>query len=157
MSTSKQKIDPRQVTIFEYLERRQAERESAIPRAGALDIDRRFRDSISEALKNCKLSRFGVAARMSELSGVEITKSQLDSWTAESKESHRFPAIYLPAFCETVGSTEPLTLLSELCGVFLLPGPTALRAEIRKIEEEIALKQKERRKRMVFLGEMERG
>jgi hypothetical protein len=156
MSISKQKIDTRQITIFDYLERRQAEREQAVPRAGALDIDRRFRETVSDALKHCKLSRFGVAARMSELCGVEITKSQLDSWTAESKESHRFPAIYLPAFCEAVGSTEPLVLLSELMGVFVLPGPTALRAEIRKIEEEISVKQKEKRKRMMFLSEMER-
>lgn len=156
MSISSKKIDPRQVTIFDYLERRQAERAAAGPADGTFDIDRRLRDAISKALAGCKLSRFGVAARMSELIGSEVTKSQLDSWTAESKEGHRFPAAYLPAFCAAVGSTEPLTLLTELCGVFLLPGPAALRAEIHKIEEDIAEKRKEKRKREMFLSEMER-
>jgi len=48
-----------------------------------------------------------------------------------------------------------LTLLGRLVGVFVLPGPEALRAEIRKLEEEIERKQSEKRKRMVFLKEME--
>jgi hypothetical protein len=150
-------IDTRQLSILDYLEQRQAERESSGPADGTFDIDRRFRDSISEALKGCKLSRFGVAARMSELLGFEVTKSQLDSWTAESKEGHRFPAAYLPAFCSATGTTEPLTLLSEAMGVFVLPGPTALRAEIRKLEEDILAKQREKKKRLLFLSEMERG
>lgn len=145
------------MTVFEYLERRKAERQAESRGAGSLDIDSRFRAAISEALRRCPESRYGVAARMSELCGVEITKSQLDSWTAESKEGHRFPAVYLPAFCIATGTAEPLALLAELAGVFVLPGPEALRAEIRRLEEEIASKQRERRKRMLFLGEMERG
>ncbi|MEI6425671.1 MAG: hypothetical protein WCP55_25885 [Lentisphaerota bacterium] len=36
-----------------------------------------------------------------------------------------------------------------------LPGPEALRAEIQRIEEEINHKQTEKRKRLVFLKEME--
>jgi hypothetical protein len=40
------------------------------------------------------LSRYQVAAKMSELLDVDITKTMLDSWTAESKEQHRFPALF---------------------------------------------------------------
>jgi hypothetical protein len=156
MPKSRQIIDQRQVTIFEYLEQRQGELKAAAPRPGSLDIDKRFREAISAAVKSCALSRYGIAARMSELAGAEITKSMLDSWTAESKEGHRFPAIFLPVFCEATGTTDPLTLLAELCGVFLLPGPDALRSEIKKLEEEIRVKQRDKNKRLLFLSEMER-
>jgi hypothetical protein len=46
-------------------------------------------------------------------------------------------------------------MLGKLVGVFVLPGPEALRAEIHRIEEEINRKQTEKRKRLVFLKEME--
>ena len=80
----------------------------------------------------------------------------LDSWTAESKEMHRFPAIFLPAFCEATGQDDPLKLLGNLVGVFILPEPEALRAEIQRIEEGIGKKQAEKKKRLVFLKEMEK-
>lgn len=154
MTKCKKKLDIGQATIFDLLSEIQ-EQSVIVTSPGSMDIDSRFRAAISEALKACRLSRFGVAARMSELTGTEITKSMLDSWTAESKENHRFPAIYLPAFCEATGNHEPLRMLSSLVGVFILPGPEALRAEIRRIEEEIEKKQHERRKRLLFLREME--
>jgi len=69
---------------------------------------------------------------MSELVGQDITKTMLDSWTAESKGMHRFPAVYLPAFCEAVGSTEPIRMLGQVLCAFVLPGPAALLAEIRR-------------------------
>lgn len=154
MAKLKQRIDINQASLFDILKNYQEENQDSRP-AGSFDIDRQFRELISQALKNCPLSRWQVAARMSELTGQEITKAMLDSWTAESKEGHRFPAIYLPAFCESVGDSEPLRMLGKLVGVFVLPGPEALRAEIQRIEEEINRKQTEKRKRLVFLKEME--
>lgn len=154
MAKLKPKIDINQASLFDILKNYQEENSVARP-AGSFDIDRRFREEISLALKQCPLSRWQVAARMSELTGQEITKAMLDSWTAESKEAHRFPAIFLPAFCEAVGCSEPLRMLGKLVGVFVLPGPEALRAEIQRIEEEINRKQNEKRKRMMFLREIE--
>jgi len=154
MAKLKPKIDINQASLFDILKNYQEENTGTRP-AGSFDIDRQFREAISQALKNCPLSRWQVAARMSELTGQEITKAMLDSWTAESKEQHRFPAIFLPAFCEAVGCSEPLTMLGKLVGVFVLPGPEALRAEIQRIEEEINRKQNEKRKRLMFLREIE--
>jgi hypothetical protein len=154
MAKIKQKIDINQASLFDILKNYQEENTGARP-AGSFDMDRQFREAISQALKNCPLSRWQVAARMSELTGQEITKTMLDSWTAESKEGHRFPAIFLPAFCEAVGCSEPIRMLGKLVGVFVLPGPEALRAEIQRIEEDINRKQTEKRKRLVFLKEME--
>ncbi len=154
MAKLKQKIDINQASLFDILKNYQEE--STIERpAGSFDIDRQFREAISQALKNCPLSRWQVAAHMSELTGCDITKAMLDSWTAESKEGHRFPAIFLPAFCEAVGCSEPIRLLGKLVGVFVLPGPEALRAEIQRIEEDINRKQSEKRKRLLFLKEIE--
>lgn len=154
MAKVKKYLDSNQLSLFETLKFLQ-EREAVSKSSGSMDIDRFFREAISEALKNCPLSRYQVAARMSELAGQEITKAMLDSWTAESKEGHRFPAIFLPAFCEAVGCSEPLKILGRLVGVFVLPGPEALRAEIRRLEEEIGKKQQEKKKRLIFLKEME--
>jgi len=154
MAKMKKCLDINQLSLFETLKYFH-EQETVKKAAGSMDIDRHFREAISEALKNCPLSRYQVAARMSELTGQEITKAMLDSWTAESKEGHRFPAIFLPAFCEAVGCSEPLKILGRLVGVFVLPGPEALRAEIRRLEEEIGKKQQEKKKRLIFLKEME--
>lgn len=145
--------DSRQATIFDVLARHNAKAVEAV--SGQQDIDQKFRASVSEALKRCPLSRYQVAARMSELTGTDITKSMLDSWTAESKEGHRFPAVFLPAFCQAVGNTEPLTIIGLTAGVFVMPGAEALRAEIQRLEEEINRAQNERRKRLMFLKEME--
>jgi len=154
MAKLKQTLDHKQASLFDFLKNYQQESQTQRP-AGSLNIDRKFRDAISEALKRCPLSRYQVVARMSELTETDITKTMLDSWTAESKEGHRFPAIFLPAFCEAVGCSDPLKLLGKLVGVFVMPGPEALRAEIQRIEEEINMKQNEKRKRLIFLKEME--
>jgi hypothetical protein len=154
MAKLKQRIDTRQASLFDILKNYQEENIVSRP-AGSFDIDRQLRAMLSEALKHCPLSRWQVAARMSELTGQEITKAMLDSWTAESKEDHRFPAIFLPAFCEATGCNEPLKMMGKLVGMFIMPGPEALRAEIRRYEEEIIKNQKEKRKRLLFLEEME--
>jgi len=155
MSKLKKRLDnPNQITIFDVIQSLQNKERQSRP-AGSFDIDRQFRESISKALKKCPLSRYQVAARMSELIGCDITKSMLDSWTAESKENHRFPAIFLPAFCEATGQTEPLNILARPVKVFVLPSAEALRSEIHKLEEEIVSKKNEKKKRLMFLKEIE--
>lgn len=153
MEKSKKGLD-NQLSLFDIIKNCQ-EQQNIKKNAGSFNIDTTFRGAISEALKRCPRSRWEVAGRMSELTGQEITKSMLDSWTAESKDQHRFPAIFLPAFCEAAGCSDPLTLLGRLVGVFVMPGPEALRAEIQRIEEDINKKQNEKRKRLIFLKEME--
>ena len=153
--TKKKKIfDNRQISLFDIIRNYQEDHPAGRP-IGSLNIDRAFRETISDALKRCPSSRYQIAARMAELTDTDITKTMLDSWTAESKEQHRFPAVFLSAFCEAAGSIAPLKILGSLIGVFVLPGPEALRAEIQRIDEEIVGKQTEKRKRMLFLKEME--
>lgn len=156
MTKKGEKLDSRQASIFDLIQEHHASTTAAAHPAGSLNIDRRLRELVTEALRRCPLSRYQVAAIMSELTDTDITKTMLDSWTAESKVQNRFPAVFLPAFCKAVGTDEPLRLLAELVGSYVLPGPEALRAEIRRLEEEIASLQVEKRKRQLFLKEMER-
>lgn len=142
-------------SLFDLIQEQEQQSHDHHPAPGRLCIDRPFREAISAALKACPLSRYQVAARMSESCDTDITKTMLDSWTAESKEQHRFPAVFLPAFCEAVGSSDPLRLLGRQIGAFVLPGSEALRAEIRRLEEEIGQKQAEKRRRTIFLKELE--
>lgn len=148
----KHKDQPGQLKLFDQVKLQHL---YGLVTPGSLDIDSQFRELISEAIRKSQYSRHPIAARMSELTGHEITKSMLDSWSAESKENHRFPAIFIPAFCEAVGNRDILTLLCEKAGTFNMKGPEALRAEIRQIDEAIISKKAEKRKRETFLKEME--
>jgi len=122
---------------------------------GSHNVQPRLSHSMSNAIRACSLGRFEIAGRMSHLVGQEITKAMLDSWTAESKEQHRPPAEFLPAFCVVTGSREPLQILTDAAGLFCLPGPDALRAEVQKLREDEQRITRERRKRELFLKEME--
>ena len=147
--------NPNQLTIFDLIKRLSQDQAPANQGQGSLNIQVQLQGTITECIKRCPLSRWEIAGRMSTLLNHDISKYMLDTWTAESKEYHRFPAEYLPAFCHAVGSHEPLRLLAEKAGAFILPGPDALRSEIQKIEQEIKDLQKRRLKRLTFLEEMD--
>jgi len=103
----------------------------------SFNIDLLLRETIAQAIKESPLSRFQIAARMSEILGLEVSKSMIDSWTAESREGiNRFPACYLPAFCQTVGSFEPLRALADLLGCVVVEGEEALLIELSKVDVE---------------------
>lgn len=145
-----------QQTIFDWLQKiEELSSQTKILAAGSLDIDAEFRAAISEDIKNCSFSRYQITARMSEFIGQEITESMLYSWTAESKEKHRFPCQFLPAFIMATGGRRAFEVLSRKSGLFALPGPEALRSEIQRLDEEIKKKKSEKLKREMFLKEMD--
>jgi hypothetical protein len=129
--------------------------QQAEPGTGSLNLHDRLKAALSIALKQAlPKSRWNLAGEMSHLLGVEISKYQLDSWVAESKD-HRMPAEYLSAFCIATGSLEPLRVLNDACKVFTVQGPDALRAEIRRDEEMIKARQRDRRKKEALLAALE--
>jgi hypothetical protein len=155
MSNSRKKLDAghQQGSLFDLLQ--QAAVTTSGPTAGSLNIHHRFIAALTRALKSCPNSRETVAGQMSDLLGVTITKAQLDAWTSEAKTGHRFPAEYLPAFCMATGDPEPTRILGEAGGLFVLPGPEALRAEIQRLDEQERRIKAEKRKRLMFLDKME--
>lgn len=125
------------------------------PLPGALDVGLPLRSLLSEQLKMTPHSRHQIAARMSELLGHEVTKHQLDSWTAESRDGWRFPLEYLPAL-EVALETHVITAwLADLRGARLAIGRDALKTQLGTLEH---LKSELRKQEAVIkklLGEQE--
>lgn len=106
------------------------------PIGGSLKFDKEVAHVLSAALKDTPKSRYDVAARMSELTGDQITKEMLDAWTAESKKLWRFPFEYSAAFevaCETNCLQE---LLCRKRGSRILVGDETLFAELGRIQQK---------------------
>jgi hypothetical protein len=148
MSKTKRKIDPgasNQLSLFDIVKQNHMQRIETASNAGSFNIDQRIREMLSEGLRQCDFDRYEAASRMSRLVGREITKSHLDSWSAESKEERNIPAKYLPAFCHVTGYKEPLRLMAEMIQCYLLESEEALMAELGKIEcQKRELSQKEK-------------
>jgi hypothetical protein len=101
-----------------------------------LNVGNDIRVYLRRAIKQSKYSREQICERMSLLTGKNITKAQLDSWTAESKKAHNFSATYLPPFVIASGDTELLDFLcKESGGLFIKPDK--LKKELFEIEREI--------------------
>jgi hypothetical protein len=120
------------------------------PIPGALDIGTQFRHLLSEQMKVSPLSRHQIAARMSELLGHDVTKHQLDSWTAESRDGWRFPLEYLPALEVALETHDVTAWLADIRGAKLSVGREALEAQLGKLEhmkgelrkQELAIKKR---------------
>lgn len=154
MAKIKQKIaeSPRRLSLFDLLSQEVQDRQGR-PGAGSANIREELKAALLQALKGAlPKSRWQVAGDMSHLLGHEISKYQIDSWVAESKEGHRIPVEYLGAFCLATGSHAPLYILNDMCKLFTIQGPDALRAEIRCDEEEIKAIQAARRKKEALLS-----
>ncbi|MFZ4540074.1 hypothetical protein, partial [Propionivibrio sp.] len=104
------------------------------PTPGALAVGPSLRQLLSDLMKDSPRSRVDIAAHMSELTGHDISKHQLDSWTADSREGWRFPLEYLPAFEVALASHALIAWLADLRGCKVLVGKDALDAEIGKLE-----------------------
>lgn len=148
MSKSRKNLDPGQVSLFDLIERVSADQAAAatdISTEGKASIDAAIRAIITEALKRCPLSRYEVAAKMSVILGVSITKEQIDSWSAESKQKHRFPLVYVGAFCQAAGDFEIARYMAKLCGGYFIESKDALFLRLGRLEkrkEELASEEK---------------
>ena len=103
---------------------------------GALDVSMAFRDALSRALRGSKDSRWQVAARISELSGREISKHILDKYTS-SDEAHEMKCIHLPAFCVITGTFEPIEVLAEAMGCEVVGPEESKMVRLARLEAEI--------------------
>jgi hypothetical protein len=119
--------DPSQLSLFDLIERQRS-------MAGEL------RAALTADLTACAFPRDQVAARMGVLTGSPITKAQLDGFTAPTKDNYRFPAEYLPAFCQATGEFGALERLAEAAGcVLVVPGQVRARlAEVERQRRELA-------------------
>ena len=157
MSKARRRIDDKQLSIFNLLQELTSPK---TPADGHYKIIDQLRGALRTAIKECSLSRYQIAGEMSSLLDQTVTKEVIDSWTRESDEMNgragrHIPAEYLPAFCRVTGNNDPLIVMGRKVGLFILPGPEALRAEIQKLDEQIQQVKNRKKKRVMFLREME--
>jgi hypothetical protein len=154
MAKKPHKIDSCQLSLLDLLQR--AQDISAAPSTqGSANVEALLRLALSAAIKDCPLSAHQISGEMSHLLDETITAEMIYSWTAESKTKHQIWGSRLAAFCRVTGARRPMEIISEAAGMFCLPGPEALRAEIQRYTEDERKARSERRKREVFLNEIE--
>lgn len=145
MTKKNKKLSYSQPSLFDYI--RQSANPS--PGKGSLFIEKEFKAALSDDLAHAcdelgrEISRAQVAARMTDYLGEEVSLSTLNNWTAAS-HPHSMPASQLPAFVKaTGGQRRAVEVLSRHSGLFMLPGPDALRAEIQRKDETVRKEQSE--------------
>lgn len=116
----------------------------ARPNAPALDIGPELMGAINTAIREARKNTYGrdrVVDRINAcLAGSEraITKRQLDSWTAASKEHHPFPLDVLAAFCWATGCDEPLRVLARALGFDLVDAREQAAKKLGEMQIELA-------------------
>lgn len=109
---------------------------------------------VSDVLRNADCDRHEVAARMSRLTGKEISKYMLDAWSSESRDAYNIP-FYLVAVLETACSTHQFTnWLAGIRGGRLLIGREALNAELGRLEHARAQASQKIRDLKKVMGEL---
>lgn len=144
--------DPSQMSLFDILKQERAERLDSQP--GSMCISAQYLAAVKQALKQVPKSRETIADEMTYLSGRSVTVAMINNWAAES-HPHDLPAELEHIFCHVTGCDAPMKLKNDKRGLYTLPAPDALRAETKKIEEDIHKLQKTRQKYLLFLQEME--
>lgn len=137
------------MSIFAYL------RPEPKPEAGSLDISMRLRHAVSAAIKESGKDRIDICAGIYKLTGIEVSKSTLDNWSAESRcmtgpcadyngnKRWGIPAEIVPAFCFVTACWEPLFIQAEAGHFKALKGRDVVRARVGLLKEEISKKQRE--------------
>lgn len=116
---------------------RAKEAPAAVLPTASLDLDASLRKAVAAAIAGCPLSRPQIADELTRLVGWPVTETTLNAWTAPTKETHRFPAAYLPALVRVTGSLAPLAVLAEAAGAHVVDAQTMLFAERTKLERHI--------------------
>ena len=122
---------------------------------GELALGVQVAHRVAEMLKHSTLSRNEIAARMSELTGDDISKNSLDSWTAQSRVEWRFPLEYLPALEVALESHALTQWIGAIRGCKVMVGREALDAEMGKIKKQQMELARREKALMKILGEDE--
>ena len=120
------------------------------------DLDVPLREALNAALKACPQDRHHVAAEMSRLTGRNVTRYMLDSYTADSRDDHNFPFRYAAAFEVATGSHALTQLLAQNRGCKVLVGEESLLAELGRIEQAEANLKRRKDALKRYLGKREK-
>lgn len=108
---------------------------------------------VGEILKGSELDRYEIAARMSRLSGDDVSKNMLDAWSSPARSDHNLP-LYRAALLEEVCASHVLTnWLVNLRGGRVAYGREALDAELGRLERVAADASRKARELKRLLGD----
>jgi hypothetical protein len=148
-------------TLFELVQEATRNQGNDVPK-GSLDIRTELKCALAEDLRHAvdengrDISRAQVAARMTDELGREVTLSDLNNWTATSHPHEISLSAYVALFKATGNQHQTADVISRHTGLFLLPGPEALRAELTRRDEVIEKARAEKREIKALLHEFER-
>lgn len=125
------------------------------PTGGSLDYASELRHVLTEAINQSGKTRYDIAAEMSRLLGIEVTKSQLDAWTAESRAMWRFPFEYAAAFEAATSCYSLVELLTRKRGCKAYWGRDAVMLELGRLERDEQELKVKKNKLKKMLGEQE--
>lgn len=144
MSKAKRKIDDTQMSIFTYL------KPETPPAPGSMNISIRIRQAVSNAIRKSGKDRIDICAEIYKLTGIEVSKSTLDGWSAESRDRSSdnvdyngnkrwgMPAEIVPAFCQVTDDWETLFITVEAGNYKALKGKDVVRAKVGLLREKIS-------------------
>ncbi|OIO57177.1 MAG: hypothetical protein AUJ55_07100 [Proteobacteria bacterium CG1_02_64_396] len=91
---------------------------------------------VSEMLRLADGDRWEIAARMSRMSGIDVSKHMLDGWSSEAREAHNIPFYWVPILEAACQSTLLTSWLAAKVGAQILFGREALTAELGRLERD---------------------
>jgi hypothetical protein len=122
-----------------------------------------FRAAMTEDIKRAldergrPMTRYDVAAKMSNMLNKEITKSMIDNWTAPSHSSHNIDLDELVAFAMVTGGHRAVNARFRPAGLFALPSTDALRAQYQRLDEEEKGIKRDKRLHKELIRRIEKG
>jgi hypothetical protein len=114
----------------------------------ALDFNASMAVAMARACDEARgrgLDRAGVAVRMTELLGVEVSKGMIDAYCSQAREDHNISLVRFKAFVRATGCLWLWQLALDGEGLTLLQGEEALLAQAamaQKMADEWAAKAK---------------
>jgi len=120
---------------------------------GSMDFRAAVSQLVSQMIQDCEQSRWGIAARMSELADVETSKGLLDSYTAPAREECNLPFWKAPLIELATNDRRLAEWHASILGGRVLWGADVIDAEIGRRKREMAdaageIKQLERLQRL---------
>lgn len=108
--------------------------------AGQIDLSRfraKLKRSMAQAIRECPYDRAVIVARMAQYLGLpNVSKSTLDAYTAESKDTHDISIPRFKAFVHATGATWLWDQIVSEDGLTMLEGDEARFAEIARLQQE---------------------
>ena len=127
----------------------------AAPHPASMDYRATVASLTAQMLKDAEGDRYAVAGVMSRLTGKEVSKAMLDSYTSEAREAWNLPFWIAPALEQACGSHELTNWLADIRGGRLLLGKENLAAQLGRMIKAKEETEQQIKRLKKLMGELE--